>query len=121
MRPKNSSEKTYQQARQLRRNMTAAETRLWACLRNHRLSKIHFRRQYAIGKYIVDFCAPYQKLIIEVDGSQHLDRPEDQERSSFLISKGYRIVRFWNNEIMSDIEGVIKSIEFVINEPTVKE
>ena len=70
----------------------------------------------------MDFCAPRQKLIIEVDGSQHLDREEqDDERTSFLASKGYRILRFWNNEITNNIGAVIIAIEHALDEMEIKE
>jgi len=98
-------------AQELRHNQTEAETKLWAYLRSHRLDGVGFRRQHAIGNYIVDFCAPRQKLIIELDGSQHLElEGYDLERTTFLKSKGYRVVRFWNNDVMQDIEGVAKVI-----------
>lgn len=72
---------------------------------------MHFRRQHAIGKLITDFCAPRRKLVIELDGSQHLEQQEyDSERAMFLESKGYRVLRFWNNEVMNHIEGFMLSI-----------
>lgn len=73
---------------------------------------VRFRRQHAIGMYITDFCAPRRKLIIELDGSQHLEQEEyDKERTNFLESQGYKVIRFWNKDVMNDIEGVIMSIE----------
>lgn len=108
---KRTTPRVFGHAKQLHRNMTPAETRLWARLRAHRLEGVHFRNQHAIGKYIVDFCAPRKKLIIELDGSQHLEQEGyDRERTEFLESKGYRVLRFWNNEVMNDIEGVIRAI-----------
>lgn len=72
---------------------------------------VHFRPQHAIGNYIVDFCAPRKKLIIELDGSQHLEQHEyDEERSVLLKSKGYRILRFWNNDVMNDTDSVLTVI-----------
>ena len=69
------------------------------------------RRQHAIGKYIGDFCSPKGKLVIELDGSQHLDQEEqDAERTLYLESQGYKVIRFWNNQVMNDIEGVIREI-----------
>ena len=115
MRPKIANKKTHTQARHLRRHMTESETKLWSRLRNHRMNDIHFRRQYSIGKYIVDFCAPYHKLIIEIDGSQHLDRLEDVEPSKYLTSKGYKILRFWNHEVLNELEGVLNAIFLAIN------
>lgn len=109
--------KTYQQAYVLRHNPTEAESRLWSRLRAHQVMDVHFRRQYAIGKYIVDFCAPRKKLIIELDGSQHMDREEqDQERLCFLTIKGYRVLRFWNHEVSNNLEGVIIAIQQALNE-----
>ena len=78
-----------------------------------KLKGVSFRRQHAIGKYIVDFCSIKKKLIIELDGSQHLEQEEyDAERTTFLESKGYHVLRFWNHEVMKDIQGVIRTIEF---------
>lgn len=109
---KRTSPKIFKRAKELHRQMTPAEARLWARLRAHRMNGIHFRNQHAIGNYVVDFCAPRKKLIIELDGSQHLDQEEyDIERIVFLVSKGYHILRFWNNEVMDDIEGVMRAID----------
>ena len=114
---KKSTQKTYQHTRNLRHNPTEAESRLWSRLRANQIENVHFRRQYVIGKYIVDFCSPRKKLIIELDGSQHLDyREYDQERTSFLKSKGYRILRFWNNDVANDLEGVIVVIQQALSE-----
>jgi very-short-patch-repair endonuclease len=114
---KRSTPITYARAHQLRRKPTEAESKLWAFLRSHRLGDVHFRRQHAIGKYIVDFCSPRQKLIIELDGSQHLDQEHwDQERSAFLQSKGYRILRFWNNDVSNNIQAVIATIENTLSQ-----
>ena len=100
-----------QRAKELRREMTPAETKLWQHLRAHRMGDVHFRNQHAIGNYIVDFCAPRKKLIIELDGSQHLEQGEyDKERSAFLKLKGYRVLRFWNNDVMKDIDSVLTVI-----------
>jgi len=92
---KRTTPKIFGRAKQLHRNMTEAEVKLWSHLRAHRMGNIHFRNQHAIGNYIVDFCAPRKKLIIELDGSQHLEQEEyDAERAAFLKSKGFRILRF---------------------------
>ncbi len=78
---KRATPKTFGHAKQLHRNMTPAEAKLWARLRAHHLNGIRFRNQHAIGKYVVDFCAPRKKLIIELDGSQHLEQQKyDEER-----------------------------------------
>ncbi len=103
--------KIYSHSRELRHHPTDAEALLWRELRAHRFAHIHIRRQHVIGTYIVDFCAVRQKLVIEVDGGQHIDREGyDQERSAFLESKGYRVLRFWNHEVLNNLEGVITSI-----------
>ena len=98
-------------AGELRSNQTEAEAKLWAYLRAHRANGVHFCRQYAIGKYIVDFCAVRKKLVIEVDGSQHVDQEEyDRDRTAFLELKGYRVLRFWNDEVLKSINGVMAII-----------
>ena len=97
--------------------MSLVEAKLWKHLRAHRMGDVHFRNQHAIGNYIVDFCAPRKKLIIELDGSQHLEQQEyDVERTKYLESRGYRVLRFWNNDVMKDVENVLKVIWSVLNE-----
>jgi len=99
----------------LHRNISVAEAKLWAYLLAHRTGGVHFRNQDAIGKYIVDFCSLKKRLVIELDGSQHLEQEEyDQERTLYLKSQGYRVIRFWNDQVMSDIEGVIKTIIYAV-------
>jgi very-short-patch-repair endonuclease len=105
---KRTTAKVFGYAKQLHRNMTVAERKLWAKLRAHQVEGVHFRNQHAIGNYVVDFCAPRKKLIIELDGSQHLEQQEyDTERAEYLESRGYRVIRFWNHDVMINIEGVI--------------
>jgi very-short-patch-repair endonuclease len=109
--------KIFGYAKQLHRALTPAETKLWAHLRAHRLKDVHFRNQHAIGNYVVDFCAPRRKLIIELDGSQHLEQKEyDAERTAFLAAKGYRVLRFWNNEVMNHIENVLRAIDLALSD-----
>ena len=116
---KRTSPKTFGHAKELHRNMTLAEIKLWARLRAHQLLGIHFRNQHAIGNYVVDFCAPRKKLIIELDGSQHLDQREyDEERTKYLRSRGYRVIRFWNGQVMNNIDGVIRAIIFAVETDT---
>ncbi len=98
-------------AKEFRHEPTPAEARLWSRLRAHRLDGVGFRRQHAIGPYIVDFCAPRKKLVIEVDGSQHLVRAEyDAHRTRYLESRGYRVIRFWNSSVMNHIDKVMGAI-----------
>ncbi len=104
--------KGYERARELRKNLTPAEKKLWAYLRGNKLHGIKFRRQHALGNYVVDFCAIKEKLITELDGSQHLEQREyDLERTRYLNEQGYRVLRFWNAQVMKDIKGVICAIE----------
>ena len=107
-----TSPKTRQHATSLRHNQTEAEARLWAHLRQHRLANVHFRRQHPIGPYVADFCAPQEKLIIELDGGQHLDQEGyDASRTSYLEDRGYRVLRFWNNDVIDDLEAVLLVIQ----------
>ena len=81
------------------------------------MGKVHFRRQFPVGNYVVDFCAPRKKLVIEVDGSQHLDqRDYDTERTAFLESQGYRVLRFWNHEVLNDLNAVLLAIYQQMNQ-----
>ncbi len=92
---------------ELRKEPTPAEAKLWSRLRNNQLG-VAFRRQHAIGPYIVDFCSPNPKLIIEVDGSQHLEQQEyDSERTAFLTANGYRVLRFWNSDVMNNLNDIL--------------
>jgi very-short-patch-repair endonuclease len=114
---KRTTPKIFGRAKQLHRNMTEAEAKLWAHLRAHGMGGVHFRNQHAIGNYIVDFCAPRKKLIIELDGSQHLEQKEyDTERNAFLQSRGYRVLRFWNNDVMNKIDSVLRAIYEALND-----
>ncbi len=91
--------------------MTPAERKLWAYLRRDQLRAVNFRRQHCIGPYVADFCSPKAKLIIEVDGGEHMNQIEhDQERTAFLASKGYRVIRFWNHDVMNNMNAVIAAI-----------
>jgi very-short-patch-repair endonuclease len=81
---------------------------LWRHLRNRQLSGYKFRRQYPVGFFIVDFCCPEKNLIIEIDGGQHSWQVEsDNLRSSYLEGKGFRVLRFWNNQVMRELGGVL--------------
>jgi very-short-patch-repair endonuclease len=109
-RPRRSTPKIMRQAGKLRKDSTPAERKLWSRIRNEQLG-VKFRRQHAIGNYIPDFYSPKAKLIIELDGSQHLDQEEyDQERTKYLETQGYKVIRFWNNEVMNNIDAVILAI-----------
>jgi len=119
---KRTTPKIFGRAKQLHREMTPAETKLWANLRAHRMGDVHFRNQHAIGNYIADFCAPRKKLIIELDGSQHLEQEEyDTERTEFLKSKGYNVLRFWNNDVLNNTESVLTVIWDTLKEQNEKQ
>ena len=120
-RPPRSNPKTRTRAIELRKELTPAERKLWAHIRNDQLG-VNFRRQHAIGKYIPDFICIEKKLIIELDGSQHLEQEEyDEERTKYLEAEGYRVIRFWNNEVTNNIEGVILAILHAMEDETTKE
>jgi very-short-patch-repair endonuclease len=104
-------------ARELRKEPTLAERKLWAYLRGNKLNGLNFRRQHAIGNFIVDFVSIKRRLVIELDGSQHLEQEEyDLERTKYLESQGYKVIRFWNNDVMNNINGVIQVIEHALND-----
>jgi len=116
MKHRRTTPEIFKRAKELRRDMTPTELKLHAHLRANRMGGVHFRPQHAIGNYIVDFCAPRKKLIIELDGSQHLEQEEsDDERSAFLKSKGYHVLRFWNNYVLNNIEAVLREIFSSLN------
>ena len=102
---------TISRARQLRVRQTDAERRLWFLLRDRRLNGAKFRRQMPIGTYVVDFVCQEAKLIVEVDGSQHADQvPYDNARTEWLGAVGYRVLRFWNNDLTQNEEGALTAI-----------
>ena len=98
-------------ARQLRQDTTDAERRLWSALRDRRLSGYRFRRQYPIGPFIADFACTRHQLIVEADGAQHADSEADRRRTSWLEGEGWRVLRFWNNDILANTNGVIETIQ----------
>jgi very-short-patch-repair endonuclease len=96
-------------ARRLRRNQTDAERVLWFRLRDRRLDGLKFKRQVPIDKYVVDFCCAEARLIIELDGGQHATRDETN-RSAVLEAMGYLVLRFWNNDVLQNTDGVLEEI-----------
>ncbi len=106
-----------QKTKQLRSNSTDAERNLWAHIRNRRLEGWKFRRQLPVGQYIVDFACPELRLIIEIDGGQHAEQiHDDLGRTKFLQTKGYRVVRFWNNEVPGNIEAVLEALTLTLSQ-----
>lgn len=96
-------------ARKLRRDMTDAERRLWSRLRAKQLG-VQFTRQHPIGDFIVDFACRGLRLAIECDGGQHSDSLTDEGRTEIIEAHGYRVIRFWNNEILQNTDGVVEAI-----------
>ena len=112
-----AEERLTPRARRLRRASTDAEQTLWARLRARRFQGVSFRRQEPIGDYIVDFVNHRRKLIIELDGGQHADdRAYDAHRTRWLESQGYRVLRFWNNDVLPDPEPVLEAIALALRE-----
>ncbi|MBS0530223.1 MAG: endonuclease domain-containing protein [Proteobacteria bacterium] len=103
-------------ARALRRDLTEAEKKLWQSLRQPPFKQCHFRRQATIGRYFCDFASHKLKIVIEVDGGQHADNSADETRTACLVSKGYRVLRFWNNEVLENLSGVLVTILDASNE-----
>ena len=112
---KNYTEKSFKNARQLRKkeNTTEAEKLLWYYIKNRQLGNYRFRRQVPIGNYIVDFLCPEKKLIIELDGGQHNEDKNiayDNERTKYLNNLGYKVIRFWDNDVFKNMKDVLENI-----------
>jgi very-short-patch-repair endonuclease len=104
-------ERPRQYARRLRRTQTEAERKLWLRLRDRGLGGVKFRRQHPIGPFITDFCCTEAKLVVELDGGQHaLQKRSDAERTALLEGQGYRVFRFWDNDVVTNTEGVLLRI-----------
>ncbi|MBS7459040.1 endonuclease domain-containing protein [Coralloluteibacterium stylophorae] len=97
-------------ARTLRRNMTDAERRLWSRLRANQLAGHRFRRQHPLGPYIVDFACIESRLVVELDGGQHLDSPADARRDAWLRQHGFHVLRFWNDDALLRTDAVLEHI-----------
>jgi primosomal protein N' (replication factor Y) len=97
-------------SRRLRAQATDAERRLWALLRDRQIGGCKFRRQHPVGPFFADFAAVERRLIVEADGGQHADSHADARRTAWLESQGWRVIRFWNNEILTNPEGVARAV-----------
>jgi very-short-patch-repair endonuclease len=105
-------------AKILRKNFTNTERLLWKYLRAKQMEGCKFRRQEPIGSYIVDFVCQEKRIVIEVDGGQHsIEGKRDNERDEWLEGKGYKVLRFWDNEVLANIEGVLEGIRDCFNHP----
>jgi very-short-patch-repair endonuclease len=109
---------TLSRAKALRTNMTEAERRLWYLLRAHRFKGLKFKRQAPIGRYIVDFVSFERRLVVEVDGGQHADNEGDLRRTRWLEDQGFRVLRFWNNEVLSNTGAVLDAIMAASTNPS---
>lgn len=113
-------------ARRLRKNATDAERILWGKLRNKQLTGVKFRRQQPIGGYIVDFVTFERKVVVELDGGHHKaqrQREKDEARNLWLRRQGYEVIRFWDNEVFENLEGVLETIreKLLTNTPEERE
>jgi very-short-patch-repair endonuclease len=108
---------TLVKAKRLRREMTDAERKLWSILRGSQIEGAKFRRQQPIGPFIADFVCQERRLIVEADGGQHADSASDARRTTFLEGKGYRVLRFWNNDILCNLDGVARLIAAAVATP----
>ncbi len=105
-------------ARRLRGNMTDAEYKLWHALRRDQLNGLHFRRQHPVGPYTLDFYCPALRLAVEVDGGQHSGQTKqaDERRTHWFSDKGIAVVRFWNNDVLRNLEGVLTELAHIADE-----
>ena len=107
-----------ERARQLRKTQTDAELRLWRLLRNRGAAKYKFRRQHALGSYFLDFVCLEKKLVIEVDGSQHFAQISyDEKRTAWLVQRGFRVLRFWDNDVLLRTDSVMQRIFDALTAP----
>ncbi|GGX11775.1 endonuclease domain-containing protein [Undibacterium macrobrachii] len=108
-----------QYAREMRKNMPDAEQLLWYLLRNRRLAGAKFRRQHLVGRYILDFYCVEKKLAIELDGGQHSEQQTyDRQRGIYLKQQGIEVLRFWNNQMLSETESVLEVIYSTVTKET---
>lgn len=102
-------------SRKLRQSQTDAELKFWLAVRDRRLAGLKFRRQYQLEGFIVDFACIEKRLIVELDGGQHCENENDVVRDTILEGKGFKVLRFWNNEVLNNMDGVLSSILLTLN------
>ncbi|MFC5302638.1 endonuclease domain-containing protein [Azospira restricta] len=103
-----------QRQKSLRKNMTDAENRLWQRLRGRQIASCKFRRQHPFLDYVLDFVCLERRLVIEVDGGQHLESERDAGRDRRIENAGFRVLRFWNNQVLQEIEAVVEAIHLAL-------
>ena len=102
-------------SRELRLNPTDAEQKMWSRLQARQVAGTRFNRQFPVGPFICDFVSRAAKLVVEIDGGQHAQQEEeDAQRSEYLKARGYRVVRFWNNDVLGNVDGVVETIEQIL-------
>jgi very-short-patch-repair endonuclease len=113
--PDKGAKRPTARSRKLRHNPTPAEQKLWARLSARQIAGTRFNRQFPIGPFICDFVSRSAMLVVEADGGQHAEQEEeDRKGTEYLRSRGYRVVRFWNNDIIENIDGVVETIERIL-------
>ena len=109
-------ERPTRRAQQLRNNATDAERLLWRHLSRRQLDGFKFSRQMPIGPFVCDFLCRERSLVVEVDGGQHAENARDEARTACIRSEGFRVIRFWNNEVIENVEGVLRTIAKALDE-----
>lgn len=104
-------------AKKLRKSQTDCEIKLWYYLRDRRFENLKFRRQYPVGNYIADFICTEKMLVIELDGGEHVDSKKDVIRDNWFKANGYKVLRFWNNDVIENISGVLEVIRISVSDP----
>lgn len=102
-------------AKALRQNQTEAEKIIWHALKAGRFEGLKFRRQFSVGSYIADFACPAARLIIEIDGGQHCENADDEMRTAFLQREGFEVIRFWNNDVMDNLDGLLTTLSLALS------
>ena len=105
-------------AKSLRKRMTDAERRLWYRLRAHRLAGLKFKRQVPIGPFVADFASLSKKIVIELDGGQHSNNLYDASRDQYMRERGFRVLRFWNNDVLRSTDAILEIMQLAVSEKT---
>jgi very-short-patch-repair endonuclease len=102
-------------AKNLRQNQTDAEKKFWYEVKAKRFQDLKFKRQYLVGPYYADFACPEEKIIVEIDGGQHNENVKDELRTKYLEKEGFQVIRFWNDEVLSNMEGVLLTLSLALS------